>query len=83
MEILNRFKSGASSLIGLIGVIGIVAHITGFYEFPNPEFMNDWWESGIGLIVCAGFFYLKDSEIADFIRQAWNTLMSLFKKKAE
>lgn len=83
MEILNRFKSGLSSLLGVIGMIAIVMHMTGIYKFPNPNFMNDWWEMGIGMIVCGGLFYLKDSEIADFIRQAWWSLLNLFKKKAE
>jgi hypothetical protein len=83
INLLTRIKSGVSSLIGLLGAIAILAHSTGFYEFPNPKILSTKWETCIGLSICAGLWYLKDSEITDFVRQVWNGLIGLFKKKTD
>jgi hypothetical protein len=83
IKILIRIKSGLSSLIGLLCAIAILAHASGLYVFPNPNFLNRPSEVCIGLAVCAGLWYLKDSEITHFVRQLWNGLIGLFKKKTD
>lgn len=80
---MNIIKGYITSLLGLAGVILIGLHLSGIYEFPNPEFLSKEWEAGIGLLICFGLFILPYGKIESFIEDMVKTVIGIFKKKAE
>lgn len=76
----NLLKGYLTSILGLIGILAIGAHETGFFEFPNPDFLNKEWESLIALIICFGLFRLPSSKIEAFIDSLVQSVVDRFKK---
>jgi hypothetical protein len=74
----NIIKGWVLSLIGLAGFILVVLHASGFYEFPNPEFLDKTYEVVIAFIVCIGFFILPKTKIDLVIEKLLNRVVDLF-----
>lgn len=77
----NLIKGWITTIGGLIGAVCISLHAVGIYEFPNPSVLDKPYEVGIGLIVCAGLFFMPYSKIEGFVEQLWSALINIFKKK--
>lgn len=76
----NLIKGYITSILGLLGVIAIFLHGSGFFEFPNPDFLDKQSEITIALIVCAALFILPYSKIESIIESLMTWVIEKFKK---
>jgi len=76
----NLIKGYITSLLGLIGVIAIGLHASGYYEFPNPEFLDKDTEVCIAIAICFGLFLLPYTKIESIIENVVNFIVDKFKK---
>ncbi len=77
----NVIKGWFLTLIGFIGVIAIIAHASGFYVFPNPEFFNTKTEVSIGLLICFALVVFKKTKIETYIEEFLKPIIDFIKKK--
>lgn len=83
----NLVKGYVTSLIALIGLILIALHVMGFYEFPNPQFLDKGYEAGIGALLCFGLFFIKRSLLESWIEEIYgalkNIVIKIFNRKSD